>query len=244
MGKLNKNSVIKPVRYFYTLNAAATELGWSVDDILHLHETGRVELIAQPARTGLAVYGQSKERFDYYSVFPMEWRRYVQYDSATLYRLNDGGLAVIEMPIIEDDDYPCWGFRIQDESNGDLLDADEADTHEECEVSDLRMRREELERLQDGHEVYAPKRAGHKPLGQHDAPVSTKIVGALALMLAETHEEYIRGGRPNANQIADYCGELLKALPNGRVWGLGDTKIRTAISNGVSALNNLSENSN
>lgn len=64
-----------------------------------------------------------------------------------------------------------------------------------------------------------------------------KQIGAMALLLAEKHGRYKIGDRPNANQIADAIGDILGALPDASLRGLGKSSLRESIRTGIELLN-------
>jgi hypothetical protein len=75
--------------------------------------------------------------------------------------------------------------------------------------------------------------------GKTDEAPSTglyKIVGAMALALAERVNTYKLGERPNASQIADAVSKILDALPKSDRRGASKTNIREAISKGLAEL--------
>ncbi|WP_345798414.1 hypothetical protein [Castellaniella sp. MT123] len=63
-----------------------------------------------------------------------------------------------------------------------------------------------------------------------------RLVGALALLLAERPGRYRRGDRPNALQIAEATAELMSAMPDANSRGLGNSNIRASVSEGVTLL--------
>lgn len=63
-----------------------------------------------------------------------------------------------------------------------------------------------------------------------------KQIGAMALLLAEKNGRYKIGDRPNANQIADAIGDILDALPDASLRGLGKSSLRESIRTGIELL--------
>lgn len=64
-----------------------------------------------------------------------------------------------------------------------------------------------------------------------------KQIGAMALVLADKHGRYKVGDRPNANQIADAVRDILDALPDISLRGLGKSSLRESIRAGIELLN-------
>jgi predicted trehalose synthase len=64
-----------------------------------------------------------------------------------------------------------------------------------------------------------------------------RLIGALALLLAEKSNRYQRGKNPNASQIAEAVGETLDLLPDTKTRGLGSSNIRECIRAGINLLN-------
>lgn len=63
-----------------------------------------------------------------------------------------------------------------------------------------------------------------------------KQIGALALLLSEKSSRYKSGDKPNGSQIAAGVGELVDAMPDANARGLGDSSIRSSISEGLKLL--------
>ena len=67
----------------------------------------------------------------------------------------------------------------------------------------------------------------------------SKMIGAIALCLAAKAVKYKHGERPNAKAIAEDVVALLSGVPDAKLYGLADTKIRTAIASGIEALTSI-----
>ncbi|RDK01631.1 hypothetical protein [Paraburkholderia lacunae] len=78
--------------------------------------------------------------------------------------------------------------------------------------------------------------SANETLGERERSSLQKQVAALALVLAEKHNRYRKGDRPNANQIADAVDEILAALPDARTHGVSKTSIRETIRTGIALL--------
>lgn len=66
-----------------------------------------------------------------------------------------------------------------------------------------------------------------------------RLIGAMAILVAQQAKKYQAGGHPNASQIADAVGDLIDALPDSNSLGLGNTNVRTTISSGIELLTTL-----
>lgn len=77
------------------------------------------------------------------------------------------------------------------------------------------------------------------PMSPSERSRLLRLIGAMAVLLAQKANKYTSGGHPNASQIADAVGELLDALPDANSLGLGNTNVRTTISSGIELLTTL-----
>lgn len=66
-----------------------------------------------------------------------------------------------------------------------------------------------------------------------------KQIAALSLALAEKSTRYKRGEKPNASQIANVTVEILDALPDGNLNGVGTSSLRESIKSGLELLTTI-----
>ncbi len=63
-----------------------------------------------------------------------------------------------------------------------------------------------------------------------------KMLGGMALLLAEKGGKYKRGNKPNASSIADEVSELIEHLPNSNLYGMSTRNIREKLSEAIRLL--------
>ena len=75
-----------------------------------------------------------------------------------------------------------------------------------------------------------------KPSSKSDRENLLKQIAALSLAFAQKSEKYKKGNKPNASQIANSTIEVLDALPDANLRGVGNSSIRESIMSGLSLL--------
>ncbi|KVC80059.1 hypothetical protein WI75_09710 [Burkholderia ubonensis] len=84
--------------------------------------------------------------------------------------------------------------------------------------------------------INAPPAEETSALNSRERDSLRKQIAALALALAERSNRYKNGERPNGNQIAEAVSEILEALPDARIHGVGKSALRASIKAGIDLL--------
>lgn len=80
-----------------------------------------------------------------------------------------------------------------------------------------------------------PKVKVKKYSGRNHEDTQLRMIGALALLLAQKHNKYKKGDKPNQSQIAKGVAELFEHLQseNPNLSGMGQSNLRNSISEGL-----------
>jgi hypothetical protein len=268
-----------PPLFYYTLDQAAIELECSSDYLIHLGETGRLEIIARVNRAICDVEIVSADwHMEYQEPCPAfigisavdleEWRGCIGSfrfcSPVSGYNIGVNGLnPVFVQGTIQATERLAKGDEYFSESTINIVDnLIEKSTGEspkdfitavkkkniydwiEIQRSDLYLSANEVARLKQGGEMSVSLANSlqvrpDSPTNKKNEHLVSKMVGILSLLLAEKTGRYKRGNAPNAKQIAIDSVDLLKEIPDSTTYGLGETNLRTAIANGVKALNGI-----
>lgn len=95
--------------------------------------------------------------------------------------------------------------------------------------ADVVVRNEEAQSFKIGEELT-------EPILDTERSRLLRLIAGMAMLIAKNNKKYTHGDKPNAFQIGEAVHDLLKALPDANLYGLGDTNIRTNISKGIDLL--------